>query len=73
MKIQKWPCPIKKKDPVDMTPPSKPTGHNRLSLELLSPGPTYSNKYTWLKQTSNVEKDRSFEHLHPVTLQTQKK
>ena len=59
----------KKRDPVDITPPSKLTGHNRLSLELLSPGPTYSNKYAWLKQTSNAEKERSFEHLQPVTLQ----
>ena len=53
----------KKKDPVDMTPPSKPTGHNRLSPELLYPGPNYSNKYAWIKQTSNVEKERYFEHI----------
>ena len=78
MKIQKRPGPKKKekekKNPVDMTPPpSKPTGHNRLSLELLNPGPNYSNKYAWLKQTSNAEKERSFEHLQLVTLQNQKK
>ena len=42
------------KEPVDMTPPSKPTGHNSLSLELLSPGPTNFNKYAWLKQTYNA-------------------
>ena len=41
---------------MDMTPPFKPTGHNRLSLELLSLSPTYSNKYAWLKQTRKREK-----------------